>query len=238
MSKGMQNVVVLMDSNSNTWDTSSKAVNMYLNRICIDEEAAFESIGVHFLNEWEEISVKKILDQNNSKDLKMHFLCTFYSGYWEGQIDILRSVILKEIKKRKIQKAMVTLLYMHNKNLITKENMESYIDGKEMRKESVNDDLESFFEKLRLGQEPTESVRTYFVPKLTEPELKLVAKKDSNYFKNFSWTDQGFNPDVDEIQMKMSDSDSKFVQAFCWRNTFIVENIMLEEFLSEAKYSC
>ena len=112
--------------------------------------------------------------------------------------------------------------------------MESFIDGKKMRKESVSDDLESFFEKLRLGEEPTESVRTYFLPKLTEKELKLVEKKDSNYFKNFSWS----NPDVDEVQMKRSESDSKFVQAFCWRNTFIVENIMLDEFLSEAKHSC
>ena len=69
----MQNVVVLMDSNSNTWDTSSKAVNMYLNRICIDEDAAFESTGVYFFNELEEIFLKKKIDQNNSKDMKMHF---------------------------------------------------------------------------------------------------------------------------------------------------------------------
>ena len=133
-----------------------------------------------------------------------------------------------------LQKVMVTILHMRNTNLITKEKMENFIDGKNLRKKSVNDDLESFFEKLRHGEEPTESVRTYFLPKLTEQELKLVAKKDSNYFKNFSWS----NPDVDEIQMKMSESDSKFVQAFCWRKTFIVENKKLQENLSELRYSC
>ena len=69
----------------------------------------------------------------------------------------------------------------------------------------------SFFEKLQLGQEPTESIRTYFVPKLTEKELELVEKKDSNYFKNFSWWMKGLS---------------------------IVENKMSQENLSEAKYSC
>ena len=53
MSKVMQNVVLLMNSNSNTFDITLKAVNMYLNRIFIDEEAAFESTGVHFLRDQE-----------------------------------------------------------------------------------------------------------------------------------------------------------------------------------------
>ena len=45
----MQNVVVLINSIEEAYDISIKAVNMYLNRLCIDEEAAFESTGVHFL---------------------------------------------------------------------------------------------------------------------------------------------------------------------------------------------
>jgi len=241
----MQNVVLLMDSNSNTFDITLKAVNMYLNRIFIDEEAAFESTGVHFFKGSRELHEErvlmkkglKIVDQNKSDDLKMHFLCAIYHQgrpyFWEDrweEEDELRSFILKEMETHKIQKAMVTLLYMRNNNLITKENMESLIDGRQ----SVNDDLESFFEKLRLGEKQTEFVQTYFVPKLTAKELELVEKKDSNYFKNFFWS----NPDVDEIQMKMSESDSKYVQAFGRRRTFIVENVILEENLSEADYSC
>ena len=49
MSKAMQNVVLLMDPSIADWDVSSKAGNMYLNRLCIDEDAAFESMGVYYL---------------------------------------------------------------------------------------------------------------------------------------------------------------------------------------------
>ena len=82
----------------------------------------------------------------------------------------------------------------------------------------MNDDLDEFFKKLQLGLEQSEDVSTYFLPKLTEEELKLAEKKDPNYFKSFSWP----NPDVDKSQMKLSESNSKFVQGFCWRKTFTI----------------
>ena len=44
--KIMQNLVVLMESTEDTYDVSSRAGNMCLNRFCIDEEAAFELSGV------------------------------------------------------------------------------------------------------------------------------------------------------------------------------------------------
>ena len=51
----MQNVVALINSIEEAYDISIKAVNMYLNRLCIDEEAAFESTGIYFLKEFEQI---------------------------------------------------------------------------------------------------------------------------------------------------------------------------------------
>ena len=45
----MQNVVLLMEPSDFAWDISLKAGNMYLNRFCIDEDAAFESTGVYYL---------------------------------------------------------------------------------------------------------------------------------------------------------------------------------------------
>ena len=47
MSTVMQNLVVLMDPPAREHDISSKAGNMYLNRFCIDEDAAFELSVVH-----------------------------------------------------------------------------------------------------------------------------------------------------------------------------------------------
>ena len=56
--------------------------------------------------------------------------------------------------------------------------MESYCKGEEDEKDSVNDDLESLFENIRLGKEPDEFVVSYFLPKLTEEELELVERRD------------------------------------------------------------
>ena len=72
---------------------------------------------------------------------------------------------------------MVTTLDMWRRNLITKEKMIDFCKGKESRKESVNDDLESFFEDIQLGKNRNDFVRTYFLPKLTEDELDLVEEK-------------------------------------------------------------
>ena len=49
MSKIMQNLVVLMEPSNKADETPLKAGNMILNRFCIDEDAAFELSGVHYL---------------------------------------------------------------------------------------------------------------------------------------------------------------------------------------------
>ena len=57
--------------------------------------------------------------------------------------------------------------------IIAKRHMEYYCNGKEEEKDSVNDDLETFFEDLRLGKEPKKMSRTYFFPQLTAEEEEL-----------------------------------------------------------------
>ena len=51
MSKIMQNLVVLMEPSNHAYDSHLKGGNMILNRFCIDEEAAFELSGVHYLKQ-------------------------------------------------------------------------------------------------------------------------------------------------------------------------------------------
>ena len=101
--------------------------------------------------------------------------------------------------------------------------MVNYCKGKEEEKDSINDDLESLFEDIRLEKQPAKYTRTYFLPKLTEEEMELVDKKDLTYFASFS--DPSMNPDVEEAEMKASESNSKFVLAKGWRKTAVVENI-------------
>ena len=69
---------------------------------------------------------------------------------------------------------MLTILKMQRSEIITKEAMKKYSKGEEDMKDSVNDDLESLFENLRLGKEiDDKNVYTYFLPKLTEDEQEL-----------------------------------------------------------------
>ena len=49
MPKNMQNLVLLMEPSKDADDIDLKGGNMCLNRFSIDEEAAFEISGVHYL---------------------------------------------------------------------------------------------------------------------------------------------------------------------------------------------
>ena len=50
MSPIKQNIIVLQEQSEETYDISLYAGNMYLNRLCIDENAGFELSGVYLLN--------------------------------------------------------------------------------------------------------------------------------------------------------------------------------------------
>ena len=126
-------------------------------------------------------------------------------------------MILNGMKEHKIKLVKVTDIALFRERLITKESMESYCKGEE---DSVNDDLESLFENIRLGKEPNELVHTYFLPKLTKEELELVEKKDPSYLKTFKFP----YPDVLEFEMMLSESDSKYVYTWGWRKTFAIKN--------------
>ena len=158
------------------------------------------------------------ISENAAKELKIHFVNA--GSHYYGHEDQLRSFILNEMKRRKIKSVMVTSIYLFRECLITKEKMESYCKGEKDEKDSVNDDLESLFETIRLGKDPDEKVETYFLPKLTEEELKLVERRDTSYLKTL-WSP---NPDVDETEMMLSESDSKYVRGWGRRRTFVIEN--------------
>ena len=158
------------------------------------------------------------ISENNAKELKTHIV---YAGtYFYGE-DKLRPLILQAIKQYKLKSVMVTNIVMRRSRLITKEKMDSYYKGKQPETDSVDDDIESFFEDLRLGKEPNDEAMTYFLPKLTENELELVERTDPCYLGTFMVS--GRMVDVEKAEMKLSKSDSKFVKGFVLRETFTVE---------------
>ena len=152
----------------------------------------------------------------------MVYAGVYYDSYYHE--DKLESFILNGMEKHKINSVMVTSIYLQRIRLITKEKMESYCKGEEREKDSVNDDLESLFENIRLGKKPNEQAETYFLPKLTEKELELVERRDTSYLRTFYTSGLGMNPDVDETAMMFSESDSKYVYGWSDRRTFVIKN--------------
>ena len=267
MSKIKQNLVFLIEkSGPDSFDISWKAATMCLNRFCIDEDAAFELSGVHYLKDYTKQGLKKKIDPtfqktfgDKTEDSEIHIVCAVvpyriilngpllvrptYSNVafrrtapvdlWdavhnESKEKQLRSFILKSMKNYNVKSVMVSIFSMGRRHLITKEKMESFCKGKEVQKESVNDDLEICFEHIRLGLQEYSSSDTYFLPKLTEEELLLVETRDENYMKSFHYCDA----DVEKAEMKLSKSDSKFVRGLCYRRTFTIENKTLLHFSS------
>ena len=164
-------------------------------------------------------SALRKISENQAKKQKTHlvFATSYYSYFPE---DSLKPLVLRLKKKNKMKSVMVTVLWMRRWELITTEEMENFCNGKKLQEYSVNDDLESLSKDLRLGKEPDDYVKTYFLPKLTEEELQLVEREEPNYLKTFTHP----YPDVDEGEMMLSDSDSKFVRGHGWRRTFTIEN--------------
>ena len=236
MSKTKQNIIMLHEPLKDAFDISLQAGNMLSNRFCIDEEAGFEFSGVHHLNGYKlcshynsyncyysypsiESAFQKI---SENKDLEPHFV---YSGEYHlysihENDNPLRSSLLELMKKYQIESVTLTLIYMEKEQLITKETMESYCKGEHYpRNISVNEDLEKLYQDLQLGKEPSYDAIAYYLPKLTADEMALVEKKDQTYLQNFFTGVYPLNikyskkPDVDDDEMKMSESRSKFILA-------------------------
>ena len=48
---------------------------------------------------------------------------------------------------------------------------------------SVNDELDSFYNKIQTGETIEKQVSSFFYPKLTDEEIKLVENKDKCYLR-------------------------------------------------------
>ena len=157
--------------------------------------------------------------------------------------------IANAMKIHKMSNILVTKLHNVRQYLITKEHMEEmykgeyyngkYISGAHFTNRSFFDDLELFYKRVKFRCHKKActnrfghafSVHSFFLPKLTDRELKLVEVKDNDYLKTFrngTRVDYDLDydlddPDVPEREMKLSESKSKFVLVDCHRWTFII----------------
>ena len=132
------------------------------------------------------------------------------------------------MKEYEIPSLVLTGLEMYRRCLITKEKQKQAYKG-ELKNEfnwdryqgSINDDLESFFINIQnFNDLKEEKVVSFFLPKLTQDELKLVEKQDKTQLETY-WYQYlfGRNPDVDKVEMEKSDSKDKYLYAECRRRT-------------------
>ena len=175
-------------------------------------------------------------------DLMPHFIYCY--GKYGPDVEQLKILLQSKMRKYGIQSAILTMLFMFRKNLITKEkakaiaiiadgNLKNYPERPPEYKRSINDDLESYFQKF-LNQEKIkiETEVSLFLPKLTEDELKLVEKKNENHMRSYLLG--LFGADIDAEEMKLSNSRDKYVHSGCYRKTIYLdlesnENSSLEE---------
>jgi len=176
-------------------------------------------------------------------DMELHII---YAGltYWAESIigpgDLyafyLLMVIYRTMQKYNIKSAILTMISMFKGQLITKEEMEYYYkahfedDDDFSPTTSLQDDLEFFLEQIRRGNDfelwaTPPGLLTFYLPKLTDEEMILVKNKDEDYLRTFMQfygeesPDYISGPDIDEEEMKLSESKSKFAFWVCFRKS-------------------
>ena len=197
--------------------------------------------GKHFVNGFK--SIKEISDLNTidagvkfitdfrGEDMIVHFIyCGYLQLIREESRNRLEEIFRTKMKTYGIKSAILTKLGMWRQELVTKEKVKQAYEGKlknekgwKIYETSIHDDLEIFFTDLQNQKQiKNETVLSFFTPKLTEKELKLVQEKNEQHLVTYSKHFIGRNPDVDAEEMKKSDSSSKYVHGRCWRRTTLL----------------
>ena len=159
---------------------------------------------------------------SGTNDMMPHFIFCNASIYY-GEFKKLKEMILKKMPEYGIQTSILTTLTMYRQHLITQEESKQAAEGKlknnplwEDYKGSINDDLDSLVNNLQNSEKTdNEEVLSFFTPKLTKEELKLVERDNYEHMKTYIV----YLPDVDVEKMRNSDSKDKYVHTRCIRNT-------------------
>ena len=156
-------------------------------------------------------------------EMTPHFV---YAGsyYNSDRDEHFKEMFLTAMKKNKIKSSMLTMLFMMRWEVVTEEKAKEAWDGKLKNDKtwgeiSVHDDLEIFYTNILNSKEiKGEVVHSYFTPKLTEEEMKLVENQDEDYLSSFRQSYYTYQEELEE-----SDSNSKYVHGQCVRWTFTLE---------------
>ena len=163
-------------------------------------------------------------------DLMPHLvLCGFtFNSNMAGQ---LTDFLISAMTEHGIGSLIITKLEMVRNKLITMEASRMAYDGKlkndedgnnyegsiyDHYKGSIYDELESFQNNLFTK---IENVRSVFLPKMRDDELKLVDNRDEDYMESFL---SKFEADINKTEMALSESNGKFLYSQCFRETTVL----------------
>ena len=169
-------------------------------------------------------SVLQKISQNGEKEPLTHLV---YAGFYYNHFDDqLISFIVEGMKKHKMKSLMLSIIFMRYHGSISKETMENDCKGKyRPRKESINDDLESFLNHLRLGQDVRVSALTYFFPQAEEKRVvkkSFVKKEIDPIYEQILANLERLNPDLRRSRMKPP--ETKFLDGWCRRRTILIKH--------------
>ena len=116
--------------------------------------------------------------------------------------------------------------------IVTKEKVKLYYKGKEDRKTSMQDDLETIYHYIfmKLAEyQSTSIVRSFLLLKLSDSEMKLLQSNDEKFV--WSFYNNSFGPILEPHPTEQpSESKSRYALSFCNRITSIVNAISTEIF--------
>ena len=165
----------------------------------------------------------KQISKFGNNHLMPHFIYATNHYTYSNKVE---RMFLKNMRTYGIQSSVLTVIGMERLHLITKEKQKQAYNGKlkndqawKYYKGSINDEIESFYDNLQNQEVRSELVRSFFTPKLTKEELKLVARKNKEHLRTYLYNEHA---DVDEEEMKKSNSKDKYVHCECWRNTVLL----------------
>ena len=185
-------------------------------------------------------SAFKLIKNHRYQDLKPHFI---FAGeyYIFNQIFRIIDRFKYKMKKYNIEQVMMTMVHLWRDHLVTNKDMKHiYKEGtlvqsltepsrRSQIEISVHDDLESYFLKLTSQDESKDEVNeelvwTYFLPKLTSEEMKLLKSQNTDFLKTFDRA----NPEIlekmeDEETMEINKTKSVFVSGGCIRRTVLLD---------------
>ena len=169
----------------------------------------------------------------------MHtFISSAYYDRYKNERNDLESTFSKVLKNKGIRKASLNILRLFRFYLITKETMEGICKGavttdrhgKDIGRESINDNSDTFCEHLQKQDVKSEKQLLYFLPKISDVEKE-------NFLSNYTFlvdfvTIGRYNefceffqdPNVPPEEMELSESNSKYCYSVGRRKTVIYEN--------------